>query len=163
MELLTYTDDDLALTEALECDPAMMAELGGPQPREMIPEIHRKRLAHVARGAWWLKIVPEPGGAPAGTIGIWEMEWKGAKTHEMGWMVLPAFQGRGLAGRAARMILARARADGRFDAVHAFPGIANGPSNAICRKSGLTFIEECDIDYSGRTLRCNHWRIDLRA
>jgi RimJ/RimL family protein N-acetyltransferase len=161
MELLAYTDADLALTEAIECDPVMMAELGGPWPREKIPEIHRKRLAYIARGAWWFKIVPEPGGVPVGTIGLWESEHRGEKIHETGWMVLPAFQGRGLAGRAARLLLGRAKADGGFRAIHAFPGLSNAASNAICRKSGFVRLGECAIDYGGRPLRCSHWRIDL--
>ena len=29
MELLPYSDADLGLTEAIECDPEMMRELGG--------------------------------------------------------------------------------------------------------------------------------------
>lgn len=161
LSLVSYADGDISLTEALECDPAVMAELGGPQPREAIADIHARRLAHVASGGWWFKIVPEGSSAGVGTIGIWESEWKGERGHEMGWLVLPAFQGRGLAGAAARLILARARAAGGYGAVHAFPGIANAASNAVCRKCGFERLEECEVDYSGRLLRCNHWRIDL--
>lgn len=162
MELVPYAQDDLALTEAIECDPAMMKDLGGPWPKEKIPEIHRKRLAHVAGGSWWLKIVPQAGGPAAGTIGLWPMEWEGEAAHEMGWMVLPAFQGKGLASEAGRMILARARADGRIGRLHAFPALVNGASNAICRKLGFERLELCAIDYGGRSLACVHWRLDLR-
>jgi RimJ/RimL family protein N-acetyltransferase len=162
MELVPYTQDDLALTEAIECDEEMMKDLGGAWPKEAIPETHRKRLAFIAGGSWWLKIVPEPGGPAAGTIGIWPMEWKGEPAHEMGWMVLPAFQGRGLASGAGRLILERARADGRFRRIHAFPGAANAASNAICRKLGFARLENSEIDYAGRRLPCVHWRLDLR-
>jgi hypothetical protein len=41
VELAAYTDADLALTEALETDPEVMRELGGPIPRAKLPEIHR--------------------------------------------------------------------------------------------------------------------------
>jgi RimJ/RimL family protein N-acetyltransferase len=162
MELLPYTQDDLALTEAIECDPAMMKDLGGAWPKEKIPETHRKRLAYIAGGSWWLKIVPEPGGPAAGTIGIWPMDWNGEPAHEMGWMVLPPFQGRGLATEAGRLILERARADGSFHLIHAFPAAANAASNAICRKLGFERLEPCAIDYGGRPLSCVHWRLDLK-
>jgi len=162
MELLTYTEDDLALTEAIECDPAMMKDLGGAWPKEKIPETHRKRLASIAGGGtWWFKILPDASGVAAGTIGLWPMEWKGEAAHEMGWMVLPGYQGRGLASAAGKLILERARADGRFHRIHAFPGRDNEASNAICRKLGFARLEECGIEYGDRPLKCVHWRLDL--
>jgi RimJ/RimL family protein N-acetyltransferase len=45
--------------------------------------------------------------------------------------------------------------------IHAYPGISNGASNAICRKAGFSLVGERDIDYVGRILRANHWRLDL--
>jgi hypothetical protein len=59
VELQAYTDSDFWLTEALETDPEVMRELGGPIDRDRLPEIHRRRLA--APG--WLTIVVEPDGA----------------------------------------------------------------------------------------------------
>lgn len=163
MKLIPYTDADIALTEAAECDPAMMAHLGGPWPREAIPEIHRKRLEYIAKGAWYLKIIPDASGVAAGTISFWESEHKGEKFHEVGWMVLPAFQGRGIATAAVNMLVTRVRAEGKIPAIHAFPGADNAASNAICRKLGFVLLEQADIEYKGRPLHCNHWRLDLRA
>jgi RimJ/RimL family protein N-acetyltransferase len=161
MELLPYSDADLALTEAIECDPEMMRELGGPIARAEIPGIHRRRLDSGAEGDWWLKILPDPAGPPAGTIGIWEAEWRGSKIHEMGWMVLPEFQGRGIASAAMEMILSRIRSERRFRSVHAFPSVSNVASNALCRKFGFSKLEECDGGYAGRAFRCNHWELEL--
>ena len=161
MELVPYSDADLGLTEAIECDQEMMAELGGPVARAEIPAIHRRRLDTTANGDWWLKIVPEPSGPPAGTIGIWSREWEGDEIHEVGWMVLPAFQGRGIASAALAMILSRARADPRFRSIHAFPAITNGPSNGLCRKFGFAQIGRCECEYAGRSLTCNHWELRL--
>ena len=88
MDLLPYGDADIELTEALETDPAVMAELGGPVAAGEIPAIHRRRLATTEGGGWWFVIVPEPGGPRVGTIGIWESETGGERIHEAGWMVL---------------------------------------------------------------------------
>lgn len=160
MDLVTYTDDDIGLIEALECDPENMRHLGGPVDRERIPEIHARRLATVAKGEWYFKIVLEPGGPPAGTIGIWSARWREREINETGWMVLPAFQGQGVASRALELILSMARSTDRFGRIHAFPGVRNAPSNALCRKFGFGFLEETDFKYRGTELRVNVWILE---
>ena len=157
MDLVPYTDADLWLTEALETDPAVMADLGGPWPLERIPDIHQRRLAFVAAGAWAFTIVPEPGARAVGSVNLWPSEWGGTPVNEAGWMVLPEHQGRGYATAAVRLLLGRARADGRWGDIHAFTGVANGASNTLCRKVGFALHGETEIDYGGRRLRCHHW------
>jgi RimJ/RimL family protein N-acetyltransferase len=75
-------------------------------------------------------------------------------------MVLPEFQGRGLAKRAVRMLLELARDDGRWGLVHAFPATSNAPSNGICRSLGFRFAGERDVTFADRVLRSNHWVIN---
>jgi RimJ/RimL family protein N-acetyltransferase len=164
MELRDITMDDLPLYERALTDPLMMSELGGPLPREELSEKLRGIVESVeAATIWYQVIVPDDDGpAGAGTVCIWDHDWDGTSISEIGWMVLPAFQGRGLASGAVRSVLRRARAENRWEAIHAFPGVTNAPSNAICRKTGFSMIGECDIEYAGRILRCNHWRVDLR-
>jgi RimJ/RimL family protein N-acetyltransferase len=72
-------------------------------------------------------------------------------------MVLPEHQGKGYATAALRLLVDRAREDGRWGDIHAFPGATNGASNALCRKHGFEQVETVDVDYAGRALRCNHW------
>jgi RimJ/RimL family protein N-acetyltransferase len=164
MELVGYSDEDLALTVALESDPEVMRELGGPTPKEEIPAIHRRRVATAANEVdWWLKIVPEPGGPAAGTIGVWESRPAGEPIHETGWMVLPEFQGRGIASAALALLLEQARAEPRLRHIHAFPAVTNGPSNALCRKFGFELNGEREFEFRGQTLRCNHWELDVSA
>ena len=45
--------------------------------------------------------------------------------------------------------------------IHAFPAVTNGPSNKLCEKNSFTNLGERAFEFAGRTLRCNHWRIDL--
>jgi RimJ/RimL family protein N-acetyltransferase len=159
MELARYEDSDFALTEALETDPVVMRELGGPTDASRLPEVHRRRLDD----PWWFKIVPDPPGPAVGTIGIWEKEVNGATIHETGWMVLPAFQGRGIASAALRELIDRARDAPQFPSMHAFPPVTNAPSNALCRKFSFSLLGERDFVYAGRTLHCNHWMLSLAS
>jgi RimJ/RimL family protein N-acetyltransferase len=155
MQLAAYEDGDLWLTEELERDPEVMRHLGGPTDPARLPDIHRRRV----EDPWWFKIVPEALGPPAGTIGIWERELDGDVIHETGWMVLPAFQGRGIATEALRLLIERAGSESRFEALHAFPPVSNDPSNALCRKFGFELLGERDFTYAGHVLHCNHWRL----
>jgi RimJ/RimL family protein N-acetyltransferase len=164
VDLVPYGLDDLWLTEALEMDPEVMRELGGPRPKDELASVHERRATSTIDGdVWWLKIVPGPGDEPAGTIGIWATEFMGAEVWETGWMVRPAYQGRGIASRALGMLIDRARADGRFDSIHAFPGVSNGPSNALCRKFGFERAEESEVKFRDQPLRVNHWVLALRT
>lgn len=157
MELRDISIDDLSLYEALLTDPATMAELGGPRPREGLERKLRGIVEDVRAGRiWYLTIVPDDAGVPAGTICVWDHDWRGEAISEIGWMVLPAFQGRGLGSGAVGRVLEKARAERRWGVVHAFPGVTNRPSNAICRKLGFSNEGELDYGYADRVLRCNH-------
>src|SRR3954468_12090572 len=121
-----------------------MRELGGPADPADLDRVHRMRVDTVARGEWYFVIVPEPSGPPVGAIGIWESTLAGSKLHEVGWMVLPEFQGRGVATEALRLLIDRARSDPGYKRVHAFPGVTNAASNALCRNAGFTKTEEME-------------------
>ena len=165
MELRPIDLGDLWLYEAVHCDPLMMEHLGGPLPKEGLAEKLQRDVATTAAGETWvLKIIPddEPDTA-AGTVSIWDHVWKGDPITEIGWMVLPRFQGRGMGSEAVGLALSKARSERRWEVLHAFPNITNGPSNAICRKFGFINIGECEFEFRGRPIRGNHWRLDLRA
>ena len=157
MELAPYTDADMWLVEALETDPRVMADLGGPRLRDEIPGIHGRRLDHGPNKGWYLKIVPEPGAPPVGAIMIWRSDWDGTAIAEVGWTILFEHQGKGYGSAALAALLDFVRREGGWGDLHAFPGVTNGASNALCRKFGFELIGETDIEYAGRTLRANHW------
>jgi RimJ/RimL family protein N-acetyltransferase len=147
----------------MRCDPAMMGELGGPLPREGIEEKVRRDAASAAADTEWIKMIVPDEAAPdvvAGSVVLWSHDEDGEPLSEIGWMVLPRFQGRGLGKLAVRALLEAARDDGRWGLVHAFPGVSNGPSNGICRSLGFELVGERDIAFADRVLRANHWVVD---
>ena len=148
---------DLPLLERLLGDPAMMEHLGGPETPEKIAD----RQAKYEQRSDQFKIVTE--GEGVGWIGFWEMEWAGEKVYEMGWSVLPEFQGRGIAGQATALALEAARAEGRCRFVHASPSVDNAASNAICRKAGFELRGQVETEYPpGSQLTVGDWWFDLR-
>ena len=158
---------DLDAYVRMRCDPVMMAELGGPLPREGIEAKVRLDVETVAADLGWIKVIvlDDDKGAPdavAGSVVLWSHQEDGEDEpiSETGWMVLPEFQGRGLAKRAERELLRLARDDGRWGLVHAFPGATNAPSNGICRSLGFRFVETRDVTFADRIMHSNHWIID---
>jgi RimJ/RimL family protein N-acetyltransferase len=92
---------DVSAYVRMRCDPVMMAELGGPLPREGVEEKVARDVQAAAAGGAWIKMVV-PGEAAvevvAGSVALWSHDEDGGEPiTEIGWMVLPEFQGRGLA------------------------------------------------------------------
>lgn len=164
IRLRPYADADRWLTESIETSPVMMADLGGPLPAADIPGVHARRLEGMAAGRlWFFTVELHPEGEAVGTICLWSDAVEGGQRSEAGWAILHEYQGRGIATEALRLLLASAREDGRWGDIHAFPGITNGPSNAVCRKAGFANVGEEAVMYAGRELRCNHWVLEAGA
>jgi RimJ/RimL family protein N-acetyltransferase len=164
MRLRDVEPGDLDAYVRMRCDPAMMAELGGPLPRDGMAAKVETDVRKTRADEYWVSMI-EPdeaeGGTVAGSVTLWSHTEGGqVGLSEIGWMVLPEYQGQGLAKRAVRAVLARARDDGRWGVIHAFPGTGNTASNALCRSVGFTFAGEQDVVFAGRVLATNHWRID---
>ncbi|MER5463684.1 GNAT family N-acetyltransferase [Streptomyces sp. NPDC002668] len=159
-----WSEDDFDLLRAANA-PELMDHLGGPETEEQLVKRHRRYVdlsADRTGGGRMFRIVLEGSGEAAGTVGFWEQTWDGGQVYETGWSVLPAFQGRGIATAGTVAVVAMARAEQKHRHLHAFPSVANGPSNAVCRKAGFELVGECDFEYPpGQILRSNDWRIDL--
>jgi hypothetical protein len=123
----------------MRCDPVMMAELGGPVPRQDIEDKVRRDVAGAAAGTSWIKmIIPGDDAAEvAGSIALWRHDAGGGVISEIGWMVLPG--------------------------LHAFPSVTNAASNGICRAAGFRLARQQDVTFAGHVLRANHWIIDPQA
>jgi len=163
MRLVPITMDDEDLAVRLECDPEMMLHIGGARPEADVRASHKRRLALMEKGeASMYKIVADDSDQVLGTIGMWRIDWKGAQTYEMGWFVLPEYQGQGVATQAAKLLIAQARSDPDVRYIHAYPAVSNVASNAIARKIGMEHQGEFDNEGFAGVLRCNDWRIELR-
>jgi RimJ/RimL family protein N-acetyltransferase len=165
MLLRDVTPDDLDAYVRMRCDPVMMRDLGGPLPREGMREKVERDVRDAVRDTAWTKmIVPDPAdpGTVAGTVTLWSHDDGGQRISEIGWMVLPAHQGRGHGKRAVRALLDLAAEDGRWGLVHAFPAVGNAPSNGICRTLGFTLAGQRTVTFADRLLHTNHWTIDPR-
>jgi RimJ/RimL family protein N-acetyltransferase len=159
IRLEPWGEADHALLQKLLGDPVMMEHLGGPESHEKIAE---RQTRYEQPDSKQFKIVDEATGEGIGWVGYWERDWEGEQVYEMGWSVLSAFQGRGVAGTATFEAIAIASSEGNRRFLHAFPSVDNAASNAICRKLGFTLLGPCDDEYpKGSIMRCNDWRLDL--
>jgi len=143
----------------------MMTYLGGPETEESILARHGRILDNAATGTGRMFLIMIPGEAkPVGSVGYWDKEWRGETVYELGWKVLTAFQGRGLAVAATVTAIGLASAERRHPWAHAYPKVENAASNAVCRKAGFDLLGEVDFEYpKGNPIRCNDWRYDLTA
>jgi RimJ/RimL family protein N-acetyltransferase len=161
--LSPWTDADLDI-ELRANVPEMTEFLGGPEPEESIRARHRRFLELPVSGTGQMLRIDLPGAPGAGSVGYWEREWRGGTVYEMGWHVLPEFQGRGVASVAVRLAARHAAAHGRHRYAHAYPKTAHAASNAVCRKAGFELLGEVDFEYpEGTMIRSCDWRLDLRS
>ena len=110
------------------------------------------------------KIVDTASGGGVGSVGFWTKDWRDEQVYEIGWMVVPEFQGHGIAVAATAQAIELAMRDNRHRYMHAFPNVDNAPSNAICHKLGFTLLRECEFEFpKGCFMTCKDWSLDLRA
>jgi len=160
--LRPLTAADEWITAALETDPEVMRHLGGPLAPGGIPALHTRRVRGGESGRDWFFVVHVggPDGPPAGTICVWAED-----THspdggsEIGWGLLPGFQGQGIASAGVRAILELARTDGRWGDLHAFPKVENLASNTLALACGFRLVGTVLLEFRGRLGRYNDWVI----
>jgi RimJ/RimL family protein N-acetyltransferase len=92
---------DLPLLERLMGDPQMTEHLGGPEDSDKLRE-RQARYERLRDGDRMFRIVDLATGAGVGSVGFWRRQWRDMQVYEIGWMVVPEFQGRGIAVAATR-------------------------------------------------------------
>lgn len=156
-----WADGDLPILEKALGHPEMTRHIGGPESPEKIAE---RQTRYERPDSRQYKIVDEATGEGLGWVGYWERTWRVEEVFEIGWSVLPDFQGRGVATMATSQAIALAGAEKRHRFLHAYPSVNNAPSNSICLKLGFTLLDGCEFEYPpGSFMRCNDWRLDLFA
>jgi len=131
--LQQWSPDDMPVLE--RCNTSdMTAQLGGPESPEELQQRHDRYLRLWEAGlAHMFRI--DVDGAPAGSIGWWQVDHDGVPAYETGWCVYPELQGKGVATEALRQVIRRVAALGDRHLLVAYPGVDNGPSNALCRRA----------------------------
>ena len=162
MKLRSLSLDDFGFYERVYTEAVMWTELGGVPELDLPAKLERD-VAAVEAGRHWVLVIVGDDGTAAGTVSLWDHEWRGETIDEIGWMVLPEHQGRGLASAAVAEALRRADEAGRWQVLHAFPATTNAPSNALCRKHGFALRGPIEFTYRGTALRANHWVRDTLA
>ena len=163
MTLEPWGSGDLPLLERLMGDPRMTVHLGGPESPGKLRERQGRYERHEG-GDHMFKIVDEVSGTGVGSVGFWTKEWIDEQVYEVGWMVVPEFQGRGIELAATAQAIELAKRDGKHRLMHAFPNVDNTPSNTICRRLGFELREAREFEFpKGHFMTCNDWRLDLRA
>jgi RimJ/RimL family protein N-acetyltransferase len=158
-----WGNGDLPLLERLMGDPRMTEHLGGPESPDKLRE-RQGRYEGLEGGDRMFKIVDVASGAGVDSVGFWTKEWHDEQAYEVGWMVVPEFQGRGIAVAATAQAIELAKRDDKHRFMHAFPNVDNAPSNAICRKLGFELLGACEFEFpKGHFMTCSDWRLDLRA
>jgi RimJ/RimL family protein N-acetyltransferase len=161
IHIVRWGDDDWDLLVRLN-SPEMTEHLGGPESPDKLEERQKRYVAAAQSETTYVWKIVLPDGAGAGNVLLWDREWNGEAVYEMGWGVLPDYQGRGIASAAAARAVDFARATMRRPAIHAFPTPDNGPSNAICRKLGFELLGEVQFEYpKGHWAPSNDWRLPL--
>ncbi|WP_064199591.1 GNAT family N-acetyltransferase [Brevibacillus brevis] len=159
-----WADDDLSLLRLLNA-PVMMEQLGGPETEEQLLARHERYVNKDGQQtSKMFSIVLLPDHTPVGSIGYWDRIWQGENVYEVGWSVLPPFQGKGIASAALALLITRIKQERRHKFIHAYPSVDNPASNAICRKLGFTLQSECVFEYPpGSFMRSNDWRLEVAS
>ena len=163
VELQVYTDGDYWLTEALETDPVVMRELGGPIERDKLPR-------SIAGGSPTVVVEDRRGAVRAGGRNHRRVGTRHGDEdlHETGWMVLPALQGRGIASAALTLLIDRVKVEPRFRAStrsHPSPTrrrtrcVASSDSSSLSRPISSTPGGRC----AATTGRSKHLRLEIRS
>src|SRR5258708_38224514 len=116
----------------MRCARAMTAERGGRLPRQGIEAKVARDVGEAAADTAWIKMIIPDKAAPAvvaGSVVLWSHEDDGGPISEIGWMVLPEFQGPGICKLAVRALLELARDADPWGPVPPVPAPTTGPPN----------------------------------
>ena len=145
LTLRPLAEDDAETWLRLMADPAAKRLLHTPEPvtdRERALAGLRAWIAHFADGVGMYSVRVRDTGETAGFVGFVPRELDWGRDVELGWLLLPAFWGRGYATEAARALLPL-----RPARVVSMIRVENDASENVARKLGMQI--ERTVDYYG--------------
>ncbi len=113
--------------------------LGGPETAESLAQRHADYLELWDGGDMRMFRVSVDG-AVAGYAGWWDEEHNGNPVYEIGCVIEPAWQGRGVASAALSEVVRLAAATGSGRAIVGYANVDNAASNALCERVGFTLV-----------------------
>ena len=125
---------------AMDCDPRIMATLGGVRSEEDSERWLRENLEHWERhgfGIWVFRDATS--GEIAGRAGLRRVEVEGATEVELGYVLASKFWGQGLATEMGSALLARGYPSVAMDRVIALIAASNVRSLQVAAKLGFHF------------------------
>jgi RimJ/RimL family protein N-acetyltransferase len=155
-----WAADDLVLLERANT-PEMTRFLGGPETDEALAQRHADYLALWEPGKVRMFRVSVDGAA-AGYAGWWEEEHDGAPVYEIGCVIEPGWQRRGVASAALGEVVRLAAATGDRDVIVGYANADNAASNALCARVGFTLVGtgEFPAEDGSEPMTVNVWAID---
>ena len=159
VRLEQWTADDLELLRRAN-SPELTRYLGGPEAQDALRKRHEEYLAGV--GVRMHRVVVD--GEPAGYAGWWEQDHEGEPAYEVGCVIEPAWQGRGLATSVLREVVRRAVAEADGRPIVGYAHAENEASHALCRRVGFE-LEGTGLfpdEHGGEPVRVNVWVIRPR-
>lgn len=132
LTLEPWGDDGLEVLRRANT-PELTRFLGGPEDEDALAARHAEYLAPDG-GTRMFRV--EVDGESAGYAGWWKEQHDGEPAFEVGCVIEPAWQGRGLATTVLREVVRRASADGR--PIVGYANVENEASHALCRRVGFT-------------------------
>ncbi len=153
--------DDLAVLERANT-PEMTRFLGGPETEAGIAERHADYLASWDSGEMRMFRV-DVDGVAAGYAGWWEEEHEGMPVYEIGCVIEPRWQGRGIASIALGEVVRQAATTGDRHLIVGYANVENVASNALCERVGFSLVGTGAFpseDDEAVTMTVNIWMID---
>jgi len=152
-----WTEGDLEVLRRANT-PELTRFLGGPESDESLVARHHEYLS----GGDAVRIFRvEADGEVAGYAGWWEQEHDDAPAYEVGCVIEPAWQGRGIASTVLAEVVERAAAAGGGRLIVGYGDVGNEASHALCRRVGFT-LEGTGVfpaDDGGEATTVNVWVI----
>lgn len=146
--LRPFTEKDHHLISALMTDPKVTFDLGGPFSAVEVEERLRTCvMAYKTHG--YARMAVFDGPDFAGYVGIMHNDTPGhplGPHDEIGWRLLPAFWGKGIAVRAARLALSDVFDRVGLPHVLAYTGPDNLRSQAVMARLGMTRRKDMDFE-----------------